>query len=218
MLFATTQSVNAQEMSGRILMEQNGVTAISDVNVDAPRTVTWEMFEGNLWLMSPVTCNLTEGPVTMTFQTMVIHDGKHCGVSIEVISGEGYKARLDALEKIVYSYKGGNSHTAEVYDIKGGIKSFDIQNISKITFYHGDDFPSGIKSISIVDFYVHASADKLQIKAEAAIGQVAIVNIAGTIVKNEYISDNSVAINISDLSTGIYFVRTSLGTKKFVKK
>jgi len=58
----------------------------------------------------------------------------------------------------------------------------------------------------------------LRINAKVSIGEIAIVNVAGVIVKNDYISDNTATINISDLSAGIYFVRTLFGTKKFVKK
>jgi len=225
MLFATT-SVNAQHHWGRIWVEHKWTIGaefnMMEIFDDRPPVeIRSEIFDGNLYLgLNWPAYDLTESALTLTFETYTMPwQDIYPGVSIEVISGESYKARFEALEKIVCSLQDdGNSYTAGVYDINGGVKYFDGNNISKFTFYPGNDFPSRVNIISIADFSVYALADELQIKAKVTIGQVAIINVAGTIVKSESISDNSATINISDLSTGVYFVRTSFGTKKFVKK
>ena len=47
-------------------------------------------------------------------------------------------------------------------------------------------------------------------------GQVDIYNVAGTLVKSVQTLNNK--INVSDLSEGIYFIRTADGMAKFIKQ
>ena len=96
--------------------------------------------------------------------------------------------------------------------------NYPIAQVKGLRIYPSDNASSSVNTISVADFDIYTVADELRINARTSIGQVAVINLSGVVVKTKYSSDNKVAVNISDLPSGIYLVRTSFGTKKFVKK
>ncbi len=75
---------------------------------------------------------------------------------------------------------------------------------------------------SSFNIYPNPANDKLFIEAETNVEEVSVYTLTGVMVYNEQCSMNNVQLNVSDLNSGVYFVkvRTYNGetVKRFIKK
>ena len=72
------------------------------------------------------------------------------------------------------------------------------------------------------NIYPNPANDVINIEAEFDVEEVTIYNITGVMVYNEQCTMNNVQLNVSDLNSGVYFVKvvTNNGetVKRFIKK
>ena len=90
--------------------------------------------------------------------------------------------------------------------------------VAHLMYTEGVDEQSGNKTL----VYPNPVNDKLTIEAEQALGTVEIYNLMGALVYSQKDCANKVAINTSDLPTGIYFIRMTNDktseARRFVKE
>jgi len=104
----------------------------------------------------------------------------------------------------VWEYGGGTEDTFQVSAYNATLSIRDLQLEQNFKFY-----PNPVNDI-------------LNVSAKSNIDELAIVNVLGQVVKNVQPNLNSFELDLSDLNTGIYFVKTRVnnteGTFRIVKK
>lgn len=137
----------------------------------------------------------------------------------------GYNNPLIAYSYLLYQkYKNNQGNN----NFQDSCYSADYSKLPNISFYisvdtlqGGDDFPDAIIEANdlISNIYPNPSKDKVTINLKNE-GKTSIqfLNILGQDVKNINTYDNKVDINISDLHSGIYFIRIEQNNKTFTSK
>ena len=119
------------------------------------------------------------------------------------------------------SYVAGsnNEGTIEFY-VKTVIDEVESESSEVYTIVIEDDAIE--EFASSFNIYPNPANDKLFIEAEANIEEVSVYTLTGVMVYNEQCSMNNVQLNVSDLNSGVYFVKvvTNNGetVKRFIKK
>jgi hypothetical protein len=93
-------------------------------------------------------------------------------------------------------------------------------------FKEGEGEPSSVKDLRMMDFNVYPNpvSDVLHVDAESVIREISIQNVLGQqIIRSGNIRSNTLELNISELKSGIYFIRVSGNdgsntVKNFIKK
>ena len=125
---------------------------------------------------------------------------------------------IDVIGTIDENYASLDQYGAKINDpyptdfASGG---FDLDAVGVI---HQDISAAKSELSNSFSVYHRLGANQIEVSSEhGTLGRVFIYSLDGKIVLDEFYSSNYSSINVENLNAGIYIIRTSYGTKQFVK-
>ncbi|HOS16093.1 MAG TPA: T9SS type A sorting domain-containing protein [Bacteroidales bacterium] len=137
----------------------------------------------------------------------------------------GYNNAIVAYRDLLYQLDkddyGNPTFRDSCYSTPYGILPYIFFNISADEEQGGNDFPNAIIETNdlISNIYPNPANDKVSINLKNnGNATIQLFNILGQEVKTVYTTENKVEVNVSDLNSGIYFIRVDQNNKTFTAK
>ena len=137
----------------------------------------------------------------------------------------GYNNPIIAYSNLLYQLdkdeQGNNTFRDSCYSANYSLLPVIQFNISVDTTQGGNDFPNAIIEANdlISNIYPNPANDKVSINLKNnGNATIQLFNILGQEVKTVYTTENKVEVNVSDLNSGIYFIRVDQNNKTFTAK
>jgi hypothetical protein len=117
---------------------------------------------------------------------------------------------IDNLRKITFT-----ENNLVVQLVTGSESPFAYNAVQKLTF---EDYSTGIKPVEKnAEIYYNPSSESVHLTSDALIGNVAVYNLQGVMLKRTNVQSIQADISLSGIPAGIYIVKTAIGVKKIVK-
>ena len=96
-------------------------------------------------------------------------------------------------------------------------EEFDLATVGEMVPASSPVANEKIETIETKEFKAYFANDQLHINADKPLGNVAVINSMGQIVKQFKVSDAQNALFVGGLSSGLYIIKTDAGTVKIFK-
>jgi hypothetical protein len=119
---------------------------------------------------------------------------------------------LDNLQKITFT-----ADNIVVQPVADSASPFAYNAVQKLTF---ESFGTSIKDLAKPAsdrIYYNPSSESIHLTSDALIGNLAVYNLQGVMLKRINVQSTQAEISLSGLPAGIYIVKTATSVKKIVK-